>query len=85
MSRRLLASGLVKGSEIHFFPLYLRAVRTGGERLIFYFLIGEEIEETFDILFTVILKDIEVGKAVRPQLASRASNAIGAWKKVSLN
>ena len=53
-----------------------------GERLISYLLIGEEIEKISDICFTVILKDIEVGKAVRPQLASRVSNAKAAWKKV---
>lgn len=27
-------------------------------------------------------QDIEVGKAVRPQLAMRVSNASSAWKKV---
>ena len=31
----------------------------------------------------LILQDIEVGKAVRPQLAKRVANAAEAWKKVS--
>lgn len=31
------------------------------------------------------LQDIEVGKAVRPQLAMRVGDATGAWKKVLYN
>lgn len=36
----------------------------------------------FDFSFIFLFQDIEVGKAVRPQLAMRVSDAHAAWKKV---
>jgi hypothetical protein len=37
----------------------------------------------YDFFFIFLFQDIEVGKAVRPQLAMRVSDAHAAWKKVS--
>lgn len=36
----------------------------------------------FDFCIILLFQDIEVGKAVRPQLAMRVSDAHAAWKKV---
>lgn len=45
------------------------------------FILYQHIILRFAILF-IIFQDIEVGKAVRSQLAMRVSDAHAAWKKV---
>lgn len=69
-------------------PLMLIAVPNGEDLFIGFWCIvcfSKCSYEQTEYRSVYQLQDIEVGKAVRPQLAVRVGDATGAWKKVLYN